>query len=266
MLTLVLLAVFLVLLFTFPPAAIAALVLFVVFKVLSIPLPLPGKLGGIGIGHWLLSGVLLLVLAGGFLSRNAPASDPRQAPASDSIPSPTARGSWRDRIREREEAKRVVPVALEEAKPQLDEECEQAGTFHVEGEESPRTLCSVKTPVHRTRKTAPSNEGTSRRPFSDYTIPGKGDVEVVDFSERIVSTEYGYQTRAWVVEVRAAGRSSCYVEFRWLDGDGFQLQMSNENVPIPRGSNGFVVVRGSSSISLDIARQIEQINPHVQCH
>ena len=70
----------------------------------------------------------------------------------------------------------------------------------------------------------------------------------------------------WTVEVRALGRSTCYIEFNLYDAAGGLVSYSNANVAIPSHSNGFVTARGQDLLSHAEYRQATKSGATARCH
>ena len=103
-----------------------------------------------------------------------------------------------------------------------------------------------------------------RVPYGSTTTP-MPPVQIYDIDYAVVSRTETV-TWGWKVEVRASGRSSCYVEIEFLNEDGYRVDWDNANTVVGSHSNGFTTARGRETMSWGQARRVESTNATVRCH
>lgn len=101
------------------------------------------------------------------------------------------------------------------------------------------------------------------QPTVEHSLP---PVRVGDTSTRYTVLPYEMVQANWSAQVRAVGRSSCYVEVHWLNGDGERVGWSNANVVIARNSNGFATARGETYLGQREAGTITRSETTAQCY
>lgn len=71
---------------------------------------------------------------------------------------------------------------------------------------------------------------------------------------------------SWSAEVRAWGRSHCYVEAQILDSHGRQITWVNDNAYVTRNSNGYTTAQGSFTLGRRDAAQVATISATATCN